>query len=161
MQWVDRLSEAIGRGVAWLYVVAVIATAYEVAARYLFNAPTIWAHELTVFLVAIAFLLGGTYTLAHDQHIRITALYDAMPAPVRKGLDYLSLIVTLLFLAGLLWASWLPAVRAVQRWETTGSAWDPPIPALLKPIIAITACLMTVQAAVLLARRLRGRGKGR
>lgn len=161
MRWIDRLSELVGEGVSYLYLIAVIATFYEVIARYLFNAPTIWAHELTVSLVAAAFLLGGTYTLARRQHIRITGLYDFLPEPVRHWLDLLNLALTILFVGGLAYASWQPAVRALQRWETTGSAWDPPAPALLKPLLTVAALLMLAQAVAHLLRFRRGDQVGR
>jgi hypothetical protein len=33
-----------------------------------------------------------------------------------------------------------------MRWETFGTAWDPPIPATMKPLILITVVLIAVQA---------------
>jgi hypothetical protein len=33
-----------------------------------------------------------------------------------------------------------------MRWETFGTAWDPPIPATMKPLILVTATLMAIQA---------------
>ncbi len=32
------------------------------------------------------------------------------------------------------------------RWETFGTAWDPPIPATMKPLILITVVLIAIQA---------------
>ena len=33
-----------------------------------------------------------------------------------------------------------------MRWETFGTAWDPPIPATMKPLVLITVVLIAVQA---------------
>ena len=41
----------------------VLATCYEVLARYLFGAPTIWAYEIGYTLTGSHFLLGMAYTL--------------------------------------------------------------------------------------------------
>jgi len=42
----------VGGAASWLYLVVVGITAYEVTMRYLFNAPTLWVHELSVALAA-------------------------------------------------------------------------------------------------------------
>ena len=38
------------------------------------------------------------------------------------------------------------ASRAFLKWERFGTAWDPPIPAVLKPLILISMILITLQA---------------
>ena len=52
----------------------------EVVLRYVFNSPTIWAHETTIFLCGIAFVYGGLYCAARDSHIRVVLIYDAIAA---------------------------------------------------------------------------------
>ena len=60
---IDRFTDAIGFAVAWLNVPLVLAVAYEVIARYFFNAPTIWAYDVTYMLYAAIFMLGAAYAL--------------------------------------------------------------------------------------------------
>jgi TRAP-type mannitol/chloroaromatic compound transport system permease small subunit len=43
---------------------------YEVIARYVFNAPTIWSFDLTYMLYGAMFMLGAAYALHKGAHIR-------------------------------------------------------------------------------------------
>ena len=44
--WVDGISTWVGKAFAWSIVVLTFAIAYEVIARYVFNAPTQWAFDV-------------------------------------------------------------------------------------------------------------------
>jgi TRAP-type C4-dicarboxylate transport system permease small subunit len=151
----DRATEIAASLAALVFVVAVAVTALEVVLRYVFGAPTIWAHEATIFLCAVGYLLGGVYTMHRDDHIRITVVYERMPPRLRRAVDLLNAAIVLAFLAALAWAAAIAGWRAVVGWETTGSAWNPPIPALITPLIAVAAVLMMPY----LLRNLRARRK--
>ena len=59
----------------------------------------------------------------------------------------------------LVWAAWRPAVQAVTIVERTGSAWNSPSPAIIKPLIAVGAGLIVLQLLVQLYRHLTGRAQ--
>ena len=48
---------------------------YEVLARKLFNAPTMWAYDMSRFLYGALFMLGAGYALSKGVHIRADFLY--------------------------------------------------------------------------------------
>jgi TRAP-type C4-dicarboxylate transport system permease small subunit len=154
---IDRLNRLLGERLCYLYLAAVAITAYEVVMRYLLNAPTSWAFELTILLCATCYLLSGGYVTMQRKHIAITALYDLMPARVRWWLDILAMLTGILAMGLLVWAAWRPAVQAVRIVERTGSAWDSPSPAIIKPLIAIGAGLIVLQLLAQLWRHLTGR----
>ena len=154
---IDRLNRLLGERLCYLYLAAVAITASEVVMRYLLNAPTSWAFELTILLCAICYLLSGGYVTAQRKHIAITALYDLMPPRVRWWLDLLAMLTGILAMGLLVWAAWRPAVQAVRIVERTGSAWDSPSPAIIKPLIAIGASLIVLQLLAQLWRHLTGR----
>ena len=56
---VDRLRLWLGRTLAWVFLIAVALTAWEVLMRYVFKSPTIWVHDLVITLSALAFIFGG------------------------------------------------------------------------------------------------------
>lgn len=153
LRLISGLNEVLGRVVAVLLVIAVTATVYEVCARYLFNAPTVWAHELTILLCAALFLIGGPYVTKRQSHIAITSIYRLLPERARFALDILHGLLALGFLALFTYAAWQNGHTALTRWETTGSAWNPPTPALIKPLIAVAGGLMMLQVAVNLVLR--------
>jgi TRAP-type C4-dicarboxylate transport system permease small subunit len=154
---IDRLNRLLGERLCYLYLAAVAITSYEVVMRYVFNAPTSWAFELTILLCAICYLLSGGFVTAQRKHIAITSLYDLMPARVRWWLDVLAMLTGILAMGLLVWSAWRPAVQAVRVVERTGSAWNSPSPAIIKPLIAVGALLIVLQLLVQLYRHLTGR----
>jgi TRAP-type C4-dicarboxylate transport system permease small subunit len=154
---IDRLNRLLGERLCYLYLAAVAFTAYEVVMRYLFNAPTTWAFELTILLCAICYLLSGGFVTQQHKQIAITALYDLMPPRVRWWLDLLAMTTGIVAMGLLVWAAWRPAVQAVRIVERTGSAWDSPSPAIIKPLIAVGAALIVLQLVAQLYRHLTGR----
>jgi TRAP-type mannitol/chloroaromatic compound transport system permease small subunit len=67
---IDRFTDRTGTVVSWLSVPLVAAVAYEVVARYAFNAPTIWVFDTTYMLYGTLFMLGAAYALHKGAHIR-------------------------------------------------------------------------------------------
>ena len=71
----DRVALASGSVVAWLIAPMVLSLCYEVVARYLFNAPTIWAYDMTFMLYGSFFMLGAAFTLQRRGHVRTDSFY--------------------------------------------------------------------------------------
>lgn len=163
---VDRLSTAVGVIAAWLIVPLVIALCYEVVARYVFGAPTIWAYELAYLLTGSGWLLGMAYALAGGAHIRIDVVYLGLSPRKRALVDVVGYL--LLLLPFLVWvASTLDdrAIQAFRSGEHTGqSAWNPPLWPF-RTVFFVSFALLALQvaaetvraAAVLLGRRPEGR----
>ncbi len=154
---IDRFSVFVGEKFSVVFLASVILTFYEVIMRYVFNAPTIWVHDSAIALSATGFLLAGTYALQRREHIRISVVYDAMPAPLRGLCDVVNATLTAIYLAFLLYAGLKQAIPSVSIPETTGHAWDVPIPAYLKSVLAAAAAIMLAQAVVQLAALVRRR----
>ena len=71
-QALDAITRAVGRVTAWLIIPMVGSLVYEVFARYLFDAPTVWAYDMTYMLYGTFFMLGSAWTLQRGGHIRPT-----------------------------------------------------------------------------------------
>jgi len=155
MQFIEDFNVWIGRQVAWFYLGAVIVTFYEVLARYLFNAPTTWAFEVTIFLCASGYLLSGANVTAADQHIAITSVVEVAGRRARWWMRLATLVVGIFAMAGMVYAAWRSGIHAFTIWERTGTAYNSPTPALIKPIIAIAGILVILQLLVQLVRHLR------
>ena len=72
---IDKLSKWIGNIVCWILIPLIFAMTYEVLARKLFLAPTIWAYDISRFLYGALFMLGAGYALSRGVHIRADFLY--------------------------------------------------------------------------------------
>ena len=66
---IDKFSKWIGNTVCWITVPLFFAMTYEVLARKLFNAPTMWAYDMSRFLYGALFMLGAGYALSKGVHI--------------------------------------------------------------------------------------------
>ena len=142
---VDRISLRLGYALSPLFLVAVILTVYEVVMRYAFNAPTIWVHDMVIVLSAVCFIVGGPLATQQRSHIQM-ASYLANAAPsLRSFLDQLCHVLGAIFLALFLYGALKVAIPSVELMETSGRAWDVPIPAFLKAALAAGAALMLVQ----------------
>lgn len=153
----DPLSAALaplGRIVSIGFLLVTFFTFFEVTMRYAFNAPTSWVHETTIAMTAVCFAFGGAYCLAIDKHIRVVLIYDAIPPAARRWLDIVLCLIGFLACALMSWAAWSLAHRAFYtpagafRLETSGSAWNPPTPAIVKAVLFLMLCIMTVQFAL-------------
>ena len=72
---IDKFSKWIGNIVCWILMPLIFAMTYEVLARKLFLAPTIWAYDISRFLYGALFMLGAGYALSRGVHIRADFLY--------------------------------------------------------------------------------------
>lgn len=63
---------------------------YEVVSRYFFNAPTIWASEVAVYIFMWTMFCGAAYTLQEGKHVHIDLLLERLPNPLRRVLRFLT-----------------------------------------------------------------------
>ncbi len=144
--WMDIASLVIGRITMLLIAAIVVVMTYEVVVRYVFESPTLWANELSLWMAGFVFLFSGLYAMQQRCHLRIFLLYDLLPRGAQRALDIISTLLIVLFAAALVWGGFNEARDKLLRWETFGTAFDPPIPATLKPLILLIVCLVALQA---------------
>lgn len=142
---VDRISLGLGNALSPLFLVAVALTVYEVAMRYAFNAPTVWVHDMVIVLSAVCFIFGGPLAAAQRSHIQMAAYLVGDSPVVRAVLDQVCHVLAAIFLALFLFGALKVAIPSVELMETSGRAWDVPIPAFLKAALVVGAALMLVQ----------------
>jgi TRAP-type mannitol/chloroaromatic compound transport system permease small subunit len=153
---IEGLSTATGWLAGWLIVPMTLAVAYEVAARYAFNAPTIWAYDVTYMLFGAQFMLAAAYTLQRGAHIRTDVFYERWSPRTRATIDAVSYVF--FFFPGMLFILYAGGVEAWQSWVIgERSDWTPWRPVLypLKAMIPLSAALLLLQGFVELVKYLR------
>lgn len=146
---IDRIALFIGRLTMILIISMTGIMLYEVFLRYLVEAPTLWANELTLWIAGFVFLLSGIYAMQQRCHIRIFILYDMVPRWLQHAFDVISVLLLWAFAFFLIFGSFRQVfVVKFYKWEMFGTAFDPPIPATLQPMILITIALIATQAAI-------------
>ena len=152
---ITRLNRIVFMLTIWLMAIVVPVMLYEVIARYVFDAPTVWGMELAVLLFGPYFLLGGPYLL----HLRGPVSHDVarqrLKPRVNRRLDQQNLPVIIAFCLILLFFSTPAAISSFEYRETSFSAWNPPI-WWAKAAVPISLALMLLQALAEFARTLYG-----
>jgi TRAP-type C4-dicarboxylate transport system permease small subunit len=110
--WMDRISLLIGRITMILIAVLVLVMLYEVILRYVFERPTLWANELSLWMAGFVFLFSGLYAMQQRSHIRIYLLYDVMPRWLQKTCDVVSTALIVAFAFAIVWGGYNEAPRS-------------------------------------------------
>jgi TRAP-type mannitol/chloroaromatic compound transport system permease small subunit len=143
---IDRFTDTTGTLVAWLNVPLVLAVSYEVAARYLFNAPTMWSFDVTYMLYGTIFMLGSAFALHKGAHIRTDFFYEKWSDKTRGVVDSISYL--LFFFPSIIM---LLAVSGHEAWyafdigETSEQTPWRPILWPYKAVVPLTCVLLLVQ----------------
>ena len=87
---IDKFSKIVGNVVCWILMPLIFAMTYEVLARKLFLAPTIWAYDISRFLYGALFMLGAAYALSKGVHIRADFLYRNFKTKTQGLIDSVS-----------------------------------------------------------------------
>lgn len=148
---IDRISEWAAKSIAYFIILAVGLVVSEVILRYAFDAPTIWGTELIIYLAATTYLIGGGYVLSLREHVRVDILYARLTSRMQAILDLVTSPLLFLFAGALLWAGVEWVWEDIIAWNTSGSAWNPPIfPA--KMAIPLAGFFMVLQGLARLIR---------
>ncbi|GIX48866.1 MAG: C4-dicarboxylate ABC transporter substrate-binding protein [Candidatus Tectimicrobiota bacterium] len=135
-----------GQLFAWLVLPMALGLAYEVLARYLFHAPTVWAYDVTYMLYGSHFMLGAAYTLYRGQHIRTDMLYEKFSTRWKGIVD--ATLYLLFFFPGMLFfflAGWDEAMHSWSIGERSDASPWRPIIYPFKTVMPVTAALLIIQ----------------
>lgn len=151
----DALSTALAYVAMAVFLVLVGDMLYEVVARRVFNAPTLWAYDIAYMTNGAIFLIAAGYTLIANEHIRIDFLSTRFPRKAQDGVNaavYICLVFPMLCFVcwGAIEAAWSAFVTDELE---PSSPWKP----LIWPFyatIALGFCAFFLQCAAQCARHI-------
>jgi len=94
-QFYNRVSDVIGYISAGLMILMMINVFYDVIMRYFFRSGSIALQEMEWHLFSAMFLLGISYTLKEDGHVRVDLIYDNL---CKKKQAIINIVGTVIFL---------------------------------------------------------------
>ncbi len=147
---IERVTGSVGILASLAIVPLVLATCYEVFARYLFGSPTIWAYEVGYILTGSHFLLGMAYTLQTGDHIRIDIFSTKFRSRTRAAIDLLGYMVTFPLMLWLTYALFQHLATGYMRNEHSGqSAMNLPVwPFRVVFLVAFTLFALQIFAEI-------------
>ena len=143
---IDRFTDTTGTWIAWLNVPMVLAVAYEVTARYVFDAPTIWSFDITYMLYGTIFMLGAAYALHKGAHIRTDFFFEKWSVRTRGTIDSVAYLV--FFFPSILvfgWVGWGEGFHAFTIGEVSEQTPWRPILWPFKMVVPLACLLLLVQ----------------
>ena len=113
IRFADNLSAWVGKSFAWLIIVMAFGVGYEVFVRYVLNAPTSWALDVSFIMYGTLFMMGGAYTLSKNGHVRGDFIYRTWKPTTQAKVD-LTLYILFFFpgVLALILSGWKYASRS-------------------------------------------------
>lgn len=143
---IDAMSRAVGHIVCWLVVPTFLAMVYEIVARKLFVAPTIWAYDISRMFYGALFMLGAAYGLLRGIHIRADFLYRNLSARRQGWIDATLYIV--FFFPSMILFLYVSGEYAFEAWERMErideTPWQP-LAAPIRTVLFVSVLFLMVQ----------------
>jgi TRAP-type mannitol/chloroaromatic compound transport system permease small subunit len=143
---IDTFSDWSGTLIAWLIVPLVAGLTWEGISRYVFNAPTDWAFDLSYMLYGALFMLGAHYALLKGAHIRTDMLWEKFSDKKKGIIDTIAYLF--FFFPAMLMFFFASVDEAWHSWQirelSEQTAWRPPLYPF-KAVVPVTALLLLIQ----------------
>ena len=146
LHFIDSLSAWAGKSFAWCIVILTFSTCYEVFMRYVLDAPTVWAFDMSVQMYGALFMMAGAYALSQDAHVRGDVVYRLLKTRTQAKIDLVLYIIFLLpGAAALIWYGYH---FAADSWFYKEVSWSSPSRIQIyffKTLIPISGLLVLLQ----------------
>jgi TRAP-type mannitol/chloroaromatic compound transport system permease small subunit len=148
---IDTINAKIGEYFCWVVYALTGLVCFEVFRRYVFNNPSTWSFEVTLWLFGVPAVLGGGYLLLDKGHVNTDIVYKRFSTRGKAILDVITSIFFFIFIGALILHGWKMLVNAIVLKETTWTEWHPIIWPI-KSSIFIGAILIFLQGIALFIR---------
>ncbi len=87
---IETIVEIFAKIAAFLILTLSLLIVYDTVNRYFFNAGSVALQELEWHIFDIIFLLGLSFTLKHDKHVRVDIFYERYSKKTKAIIDIIS-----------------------------------------------------------------------
>ncbi|WP_366928009.1 TRAP transporter large permease subunit [Sulfurovum sp.] len=145
--YLDRISKYAGLLAAVLVVALSLLVAYDAGMRYLFSSGSIALQEMEWHLFDMVFLLGLSYALKHDKHVRVDIFYERYGQDTKAIVQVVSMLLlvipfSLIFLNDAFDMTWQSYVQHEVSSDPGGltNRW------IIKAVLVLGFILLILQA---------------
>lgn len=153
--FLDSISKSLGYISGFLVVVLALLILYNVISRYLFSSSVIYLQELEWHLFSIIFMLGLSYTLYSDAHVRVDIFYEKF-SPTIQGI--VNIIGVLFFLIPLslviVYTSIEPVMYAYEIKEGSPDPGGLPYRFIIKALIPLSFGLLILSSLAFIIKQI-------
>ena len=126
MNWPNKAIDWLGALAGWLFFATGMMLTWEVVARYVFSAPTIWAAEISQMFLIWGMYIALPHTIARRQNINIEILYARLPGWAQRLCDVVTVAFTGFFCVVVFWYGFEIAWDSLVRGRSTGTMLNIP-----------------------------------
>ena len=139
----DKLGDIVGYVCIFVMFLMIADVFFNVTARYFFKYGNVGLQELEWHFFSIIILLGMSYALKDDAHVRVDIFYEKMSLKKRALINMAGVILFILPLALLVaWLSWDYVVEAYESGEGSGDPGGLPYRWVIKAFIPFSFWLL-------------------
>ena len=151
----DSSIERLGNVLNVLMIALVCVVIVVVVGRYFFEIGSVALQELTTYLHATIFMLGISYTLKHDGHVRVDIFYRNFSGRSQALINVIGGLVFILPISVFIgWSSWVYVLASWSIMETSIENNGLPFVYLLKTVMLIMPFLLVIQGLITVAKNL-------
>lgn len=142
---VDGFNRWVGRFAMNLLFVMGAMMLYAIGSRLFLGMPINWVMEMSQFMLASYYILGGPYSMQLDAHVRMDLFYSRMSPHRRAVTDAFTILFVVFFLGVLLYGGISSTEYAWSYNQKNYTSWAPPMWPI-KAIMTFGIFLMLLQA---------------
>ena len=102
--FIDRLLDRIGSWFSWLWLAVMVVILLSVVMRYAFGQGSIMLEEITWHIYGAAWLIGLSYALVHDDHVRVDVFHERFSPRTKAWVEFIGILFLLMpFLVIFFW----------------------------------------------------------
>ena len=143
---IDGVTQWTGYLFALIVAPLIIANVIEVFMRYVMNAPTSWALDVTTMSFGALFMLGAAYALLKGAHVRTDMLWEKFSNRKKGIIDSIAYLLFFLPSMAILFAisidDFLYSLSINEK--STSGIWQPVIWPL-RAVVPVSAALLFLQ----------------
>ena len=144
---IDTIIKRVGFFTAILVVALAFLIGYDAVMRYLFSEGSIALQEIEWHLFDIIFLLGLSYALKHDKHVRVDIVFVNYSSDTKHLVQILSMIFLLIpFSIFILNGSFDMTIQSFMQDEVSSDPGGLPYRFIIKGVLFVSFFLLILQA---------------
>ena len=141
----DLVCEKVGRITMYLVFVMMFILILSFITRNIINFPLIWIIEMAQFIITAYYILGGSYSMITDDHVRMDLFYGRLSERGKAKMDAFTSIFLIFYLIILFYGSITSLQYTIQTKQKLFTAWAPYVWPI-KSLMLIGILLMLLQA---------------
>ena len=151
----DKFADIIGYITAITMVLMILNVFYDVVMRYFFRAGSIGMQEMEWHLFSVIILLGISYTLKEDGHVRVDLIYDTLTDKKKAMINMVGVVLFILPISLLIGVGSIDyVVEAFQSGEQSGDPGGLTNRWIVKSLIPLSFFLLIITSIGFFIRNL-------